>query len=71
MTKLFTQPFTQTQFTKTLHDIEVPVDLVEYINLGKNVARYKYKNRSYDHIFRDFVDEHTKRMVLYAEHLPR
>lgn len=47
-----------------------PEDLLEYINLGARIYRYKFRDQDLDHIFDDRVDEHTKRIVLYGEHLP-
>jgi len=70
MVQIRKTPFTKIQFARTIDDIVVPDDLQKYINLGANVARYQFSEGQYDHIFRDFVDEHTKRIVLYAEHLP-
>ncbi len=70
MPRIYKTPFTKTLFQKTIDDIVPPADLAEYINLGTNVYRYKFQEGNFDHIFLDRVDEHTKRMVLYAEHLP-
>jgi len=70
MPRKYKTPFTKTLFEKTIDDILVPTDLQEYIALGANVARYKFHENSYDHVFDDFVDEHTKRMILYVESLP-
>lgn len=63
-------PFTKTQFTKTIDTIVAPSDLEEYIDLGSNVARYQFSEGAYDHIFHDSVDNHTKRIILYAQSLP-
>ena len=63
-------PFTKTQFTKTIDTIVAPSDLEEYIDLGANVARYQFSEGAYDHIFHDSVDNHTKRIILYALGLP-
>lgn len=70
MVKKYKTPFTQTLFQKTIDDVIVPPDLAEYIALGANVARYRFSEGHYNYIFQDSVDEHTKRMVLYAENLP-
>lgn len=70
MPKKHLVPFTKTEFTKTIHDVEVPAEFDDFIKLGANVRRYKFQEGNFDHIFDDFVDEHTKRMVLYAEQLP-
>lgn len=70
MPQIYKTPFTKTLFEKTIDDIVPPSDLAEYINLGANVYRYKFHDGNFDHIFLDRVDEHTKRMVLYAEYLP-
>lgn len=70
MVKKYTTPFTKTLFEKTIDDIMVPLDLAEYVQQGAKVHRYKYHEGDFGHIFDDRVDEHTKRMVLYAEQLP-
>lgn len=70
MPQKYRTPFTKTLFDTTIDDILTPEDLVEYVVLGANVRRYKFQDDDFDHIFDDHVDEHTKRMVLYAEHLP-
>jgi len=69
MPKKYKTPFTKTIFEKTIDDIVPPVDLEKYIAMGSRVSRYKFKDHNLDHIFDDTVDEHTKRMVLYAEQL--
>ena len=69
MVKKHLTPFSTTLFDSTILDIIVPEDLQDYITLGANIHRYKYQDNSYDHIFDDTVDEHTKRMVLYAASL--
>ena len=70
MPRKYKTPFTKTLFEKNIDDILAPDDLQEYILLGSKVARYKFQDANYDHIFDDFVDEHTKRMILYADQLP-
>lgn len=70
MVRKYKTPFTKTLFEKTIDDIVVPGDLSDYIDMGSNVSRYKFHDGNFDHIFDDSVDEHTKRMVLYAETLP-
>lgn len=70
MPQKYKTPFTKTLFERTIDDIVPPVDLEKYITMGARVSRYKFKDHNLDHIFDDTVDEHTKRMVLYAEHLP-
>ena len=70
MPKKYQTPFTKTLFEKTIDDVLVPEDLSQYIRLGSKVARYKFQDANYDHIFDDSVDEHTKRMIIYAEQLP-
>ncbi len=70
MPQKYKTPFTKTLFERTIDDIVPPADLEQYITLGSKVSRYKFKDQNLDHIFDDAVDEHTKRMVLYAEHLP-
>ncbi len=70
MPQKYKTPFTKTVFDKTIDDVVSPADLEKYIALGARVSRYKFKDHNLDHIFDDAVDEHTKRMVLYAEHLP-
>ncbi len=69
MPKKYRTPFTKTLFDRTIDDVLVPEDLTEHIALGANVRRYKFQDDDFDHIFLDRVDEHTKRMVLYAEYL--
>lgn len=69
MPRKYKTPFTKTVFEKSIDSIVPPSDLEKYINLGARVKRYKFKDDNLDHIFDDAVDEHTKRMVLYAEHL--
>jgi hypothetical protein len=70
MVQKYKKPFTKTQFEKTIDDIKDPKDLIKWIVMGANVARYKFSENEYNHIFDDFVDEHTKRMILYVESLP-
>lgn len=70
MPQKYKTPFTKTLFDTTIDDILTPEDLAEYVALGANVHRYKFQDDDFSHIFDDRVDEHTKRMVLYAEHLP-
>lgn len=70
MPKKYQTPFTKTLFEKTINDVLAPEDLSQYIRLGSKVARYKFQDANYDHIFDDSVDEHTKRMIIYAEQLP-
>jgi 5'-deoxynucleotidase YfbR-like HD superfamily hydrolase len=69
MPRKYKTPFTKTLFDTTIDDVLVPDDLQKYIVLGADVARYKFRDDNFDHIFDDRVDEHTKRMILYAESL--
>ena len=70
MVQKYRTPFTKTLFEKTIEDVVIPPDLTQYITMGSNVSRYKFQDGNFDHIFDDRVDEHTKRMVLYAQTLP-
>lgn len=70
MPQKYKTPFTKTVFEQNIDTIVPPSDLERYIDLGARVRRYKFKDDNLDHIFDDTVDEHTKRMVLYAENLP-
>jgi 5'-deoxynucleotidase YfbR-like HD superfamily hydrolase len=67
---LYKKPFSRTEFQQTIDDIVVPAGLEEYMTLGARVHRYKFQSQNFDHIFFDTVDDHTKRMVLYAQSLP-
>jgi 5'-deoxynucleotidase YfbR-like HD superfamily hydrolase len=69
MIKKYKTPFTKTVFSKTIDAILPPEDLLKYIHLAAQIRRYKFQDQDLDHIFDDRVDEHTKRMVLYAENL--
>ncbi len=70
MPKKHVVPFSCRDFDTTIESIAPPSDLKDFIKLGSQVFRYKFEDNNYDHIFEDRVDEHTKRMVLYAQQLP-
>ena len=69
MPKRHTTPFSRTLFDTTIDHIVVPEDVAHYIERGLTIARYRFHDEDYGHIFFDNVADHVKRMVLFTQSL--